>query len=310
MADAGRSRLGKGLGVLLGDAASPRAAAAADAPPAGEALADVRQIPVARCSPNPHQPRERFDPQAGDALVESVRERGVLQPILVTPDGEGGYRIVAGERRWRAARSAGLERIPAVVKRADAREMIELALVENLQREDLNAIEEAKGYRELADAFGLSQAEIAEKVGKDRSTVANALRLLELPREVQELVESGALAMTHARALLGLEQPAERVRLAREAVTRGLSVRQVEERVRRARSAPPRQGVTHGGSAQVRLLEDELQRALGTRVRILQRRKGAGAIEISFHSAEEFERVNALLLGTRGGRAGTGERTR
>jgi ParB family chromosome partitioning protein len=293
MAETGRTRLGKGLGALLGEMA-------AGAPGVGDA--GVREIPVARCRPNPHQPRERFDPDTERALAESVRERGVLQPILVTPDEEGGYRIVAGERRWRAARSSGLETIPAVVKKLAPGETLELALVENLQREDLNAIEEARGYRELADGFGLTQAEIAAKVGKDRSTVANALRLLELPAGVQALIETGQLAMGHARALLGLAGAAEQERVAREVVADGLSVRQVEARVRRARSGGrPRAASRATASPQVRFLEQELQRALGTRVRIVERKGGRGTIELSYHSPEEFERLNDLLAGAAGG---------
>ncbi|MFN2433074.1 MAG: ParB/RepB/Spo0J family partition protein [Gemmatimonadota bacterium] len=296
MADAARKRLGKGLSALLGDAAT------AASPPPVEPAAEgaVREIPVERCSPNPHQPRERFDSDSESALLASVREHGVLQPILVTPDERGGYRIVAGERRWRAARGAGRETIPAVVKRLGARDMVELALVENLQREDLNAIEEAKGYRELTDDFGMSHAEIAERVGKDRSTVANALRLLELPADVQGMIEDGRLAMAHGRALLSLEDPAERLRMASEAVSKGLSVRQVEAAVRRARDGGGQRRGRSASSPQTRFLEGELQRALGTRVRVVERRRGAGVIEVSFGSAQEFERLNDLLLGRHG----------
>ncbi len=288
MAETGRTRLGKGLSALLGEVAVE---------PAAPADAGVREVSVSRCTPNPHQPRERFDVEAERDLASSVRERGVLQPILVTPDGEGGYRIVAGERRWRAARTVGLETIPAIVKKLGPREMVELALVENLQREDLNGIEEARGYRELVEDFGLTQAEVAEKVGKDRSTVTNALRLLELPQPVQEMVESGDLTMGHARALLGLSNAAEQVRLAREVPARGLSVRQVEAAVRRLRTGGGRRPARPASSPQVRFFEQELQRALGTRVRIVEAKKGAGRIEVAYHSAEEFERLHARLAG-------------
>ncbi|MBA2564629.1 MAG: ParB/RepB/Spo0J family partition protein [Gemmatimonadetes bacterium] len=293
MADPGRRRLGKGLSALLGDAASAPTASAAGPPNIG-----VREVPVARCAPNPGQPRSRFDDEAGKGLLESIRARGVLQPILVTADAAGGYRIVAGERRWRAAQAAGLETIPALVKSLNDREMVEVALVENLQREDLNAMEEARGYRRLAAEFDLTQAEIAERVAKDRSTVANALRLLDLPPEVQGFVEERRLSMTHARALLGLPSAEDQVLLAREIVARGLSARQVEARVRRSRASagrrlPPSQ---RGAVSRVRSLEENLQRALGTRIRITQRRKGGGTIEVAFHSSEEFERLNAMLL--------------
>lgn len=291
MADTGRTRLGRGLSALLGELPAEAVRATSES--------GVRDVPVARCRPSPHQPRKRFDPEADAALTTSVRERGVLQPILVTPDEAGGYRIVAGERRWRAAVNAGLERVPAVVKELAPREMLEIALVENLQREDLNAIEEANGYRRLIDEFGLGHAQIAERVGKDRSTVANTLRLLELPDSVQEMVEAGRLSMGHARALLGVEGPAERTRLAREAETGGFSVRQLEARVRRLRTT--KRGRTAGrpaGSSQARFMEQELQRALGTRVRILEGRKGAGRIQLSYASGDDFERLKALLLGT------------
>jgi ParB family chromosome partitioning protein len=269
--------------------------AAVESAPAAAAPGEVA---VARCAPNPHQPRERFDADAELALAASIRERGVLQPILVTPDGGGGYVIVAGERRWRAARRVGLETIPAIVRDLEPRDRVELALVENLQREDLNAIEEAKGYRELAEDFGLTHAEIAASVGRNRSTVANTLRLLELPVEVQGLVESGRLSMGHGRALLGLETDAERVRIARRAAAAELSVRQVEEVVRRARGdgrgrARP---ATASRGTRVRHYEGELQRALGTRVRIVERRGGAGVLQVAYHSPDEFERLYARLV--------------
>lgn len=292
MADPGRNRLGKGLSALLGDLPVEPAV---QTPEGG-----VRDVPVERCAPNPHQPRARFDDEANRALAASVRERGVLQPILVTPDPAGGYRIVAGERRWRAAREAGLETIPAVVRRVEERELVELALIENLQREDLNAIEEARGYHELAERFGLSQVEIARKISKDRSTVANALRLLDLPRAVQELVESGRLSMGHARAVLGVEAAEEQMRLAREAVKGGWSVRRIEAHIRRVRSgARPRRAERNAPSPQARFFEEEIQRVLGARVRIVEGRGGAGRIEVAYNSGEEFELLYAKLLARR-----------
>jgi ParB family chromosome partitioning protein len=290
MAETGKTRLGRGLSALLGDLP-------ADAP-ASMAAGGVREIPIRRCTPNPHQPRERFDEQADRELAASVKERGVLQPILVTTDAAGGYLIVAGERRWRAARTAGLETIPALVRKLEPREMIEFALVENLQREDLNGIEEAQGYRELAESFGLTQAEIAERVGKERSSITNALRLLDLASDVQELVREGKLSKGHARALLGVSDSQAQVRFAREVVARGLSVRQVEGHVRRGlerveHSAPR---VPRRGSAQVRALEGQLQRALGTKVRIAERRRGAGMIQVWYHSSDEFERLRDIVL--------------
>jgi ParB family chromosome partitioning protein len=275
--------LGRGLAALI-----PQRAASGSG---------SMEIPVARIRENPRQPRLRMDDDALAALTESIRQHGVIQPILVTETIDG-YQLVAGERRLRAARMAGLERIPAIIRQLADRQQLELALVENLQREDLNAIEEAKGYRELAEDFGLTHAEIAASVGRNRSTVANTLRLLELPAEVQGLVESGRLSMGHGRALLGLETDADRVRIARRAAAAELSVRQVEEVVRRARGdgrgrARP---ATASRVTRVRHYEGELQRALGTRVRIVERRGGAGVLEVAYHSPDEFERLYARLV--------------
>lgn len=288
-----RDRLGKGLGALLGEYL-------------GEEKADpahVRAVPVAEITPNPLQPRREFSEDELAGLTASLRENGLLQPILVRPAPEGGaarYELVAGERRWRAAMRLGWQDIPAAVRVVDDRTLLVLALVENLQRSELSPIEEAEGLRRLADEFSLSQQEIAEVVGRDRSTIANTLRLLQLPVSVRHLVETGRLSAGHARALLGLEHDHRLVALAEQAAVEGWSVREVEERVarsrgtRRARGGKTRERVRDPGEV---ALEEELQRQFGTEVRIHSGRAMRGRIEIPFYGAEDFERIFELLAG-------------
>jgi len=277
-----RKALGKGLDALL-----PGRSSSAPGP-------RLVEIAVDRIRPNPHQPRDRFDETAIGAIAQSVRQHGVLQPIVVRDTGDG-YELIAGERRWRGAQRAGLERIPAVVRDATPQESLELALIENVQREDLNAIEEAQAYRLLTEEMGLTQEQAAARVGKDRSTVANYLRLLDLPIKIQEMLVGGVLTMGHARALLALPEAARQISLAREAVARGLSVRQTETRVRGAKK---REGTsrTRGATVDPNVVaaEDKLGRALGTRVKI--RGKERGRLEIHFRSLDELNRLYDLLL--------------
>jgi len=279
----GRRRgLGRGLDALLG----------------GEE--PVRALPVDGLRPSRVQPRASFDEEGLAELAASIRAQGVVQPIVVTPDGAGGYTIVAGERRWRAARQAGLETVPVVVREvASEQELLELALIENLQRTDLNPLEEAEAYRALQDRFGLSHEEIAVRVGKSRPAVSNTLRLLKLPPEVQELLRAGQLTAGQARPLLALESAEEQVELARRAVAQGLSARELEARAGveprpRARAAPP---VEPNAAAAAERLTQRLQ----TRVDIVRRRRG-GEVRIHFHSEEELIRLYELLM-QRGGRA-------
>lgn len=280
-----RKRLGKGLGALLGESAVEAARR-----PAGE----VERVDVERIVPNRHQPRVRFDDEGIAELAASIAQMGVLQPLLVTPLEDGRYMLVSGERRLRAARRAGLPTVPVVVREVDDRELLELALVENLQREDLDPIEEANGYRELVEVFELTQAEVAERVGRSRPAVANAIRLLELPDEVQGLVRGGALSAGHGRALLGLTDRRGVAPLARKIVRDGLNVRQVERLVKRENR--PR-GKDDGArppapdDLERRRIEEELQRALGTRVRLRADRSGKGRLEIEFFSFDDLERI-------------------
>lgn len=275
------SALGRGLASLI-----PGRVGAAEAP---------TDIPLDRIVANPYQPRRSMAGAELEALAASIAEHGVLQPILVTETLEG-YRLVAGERRVRAARLAGLARIPAVVRELADRHHLELALVENVQRSDLNAIEEAHAYRQLIDEFDYSQEEVAQKVGRARSTVANTVRLLDLDPAVQGAVGDGAISEGHARAMAGLDGPGQ-VGLLQIVIARGLSVRQVEELVRRLQApSPTAGGPVRAGDPDVERVEEDLRRALGTKVSLARTRRG-GRIVIEFYSDEELGRLYERLTG-------------
>ncbi len=282
IADRRRPALGRGMAALLGNAPAPAAPAAS-----GRGLL---QLPIEAVERSARQPRKRFDEERLAELAASIQAHGVVEPILVRRNGSR-YRIVAGERRWRAAQRAGLKEIPAIVREATDQEAFELALVENLQRADLNAIEEAEAYEVLAKEHDLTQEQLAERVGKERSTVANALRLLRLPGDVRDAVRTGQLEMGHARALLGLEQ-AEPIRRAAQRVLReALSVRATEALVRELsgqgkprKAAPPE-------SPGTRDLAARLSRRLGCRCRVLPRTKVAGKLEIEYTSLEELDGI-------------------
>jgi ParB family chromosome partitioning protein len=255
-------------------------------------------VGIEEVRPGPHQPRKTFDDERLDELAESIRTQGIIQPLVVrkSPAGDG-YELIAGERRWRAAQRAGLHEVPVVVREVAERQAFEMALVENLQRADLNPIEEAEGYQRLLAEFDYTQEALADRVGKDRSTVANALRLLKLPPSVRELVVSGRLAMGHARALLGLDSHDAIDRLARQTVARDLSVRQVEALVRRERqeaSAEPKPGPAQP-SAAARDLSQRLERSLGTRVRVIEKDPTKGHLEIQYHSLDQLDGILAKI---------------
>ncbi len=270
------------------------------APPAnrrgGPELLDIDLI-----APNPEQPRTHFDPEQLRELADSIKEHGIIQPLIVTRDPEGGYRLIAGERRLQAARLAGLEAVPVVVREAADEELLELALIENIQRADLNPVEEAMAYRRLVEEYGLTQEEVARRVGKSRATVANALRLLQLEAEIRRSLVSGEITEGHARALLGLPEGRSRVNAWREVVRRQMSVRDTESYVRRQLADSPATAAkpaaqTARRDAALADIEARLRRALSTRVRIEPQKKGARII-IECYSAEEFENVVATLLG-------------
>jgi ParB family transcriptional regulator, chromosome partitioning protein len=277
--------LGRGLGALLGPAASPTP----EAPPG------TQDIAMGSIIANVNQPRKSFDNAALHELAESLKRTGVLQPIVVRRYGQQ-FQIVVGERRWRAAQMAGLTRIPAVVREASDAETLELALVENLLREDLNPMEEAEAYQRLLTEFAWTQEELGQRVGKDRSSVANCLRLLKLPELIQADLRAGRLTMGHARALLSLPSPADQLKLREEILAHSWSVRTTEEGVqRKQRLAPRRVGRR---SADLAALEDSLRQALATRVRLVGNER-VGRIEIVYTSAEDLERLTELIAGRR-----------
>jgi ParB family chromosome partitioning protein len=278
--------LGRGLGALL-----------ASEPSESESLVDV---PIDQIEVNPNQPRKVFDFTALDELAASIKASGVIQPIIVRKIG-GSYQLIAGERRWRAARQAGLDRIPAIVRDATDAQSLELALVENLLREDLNPIEAAQAYQKLLADFDWTQEELAQRIGKDRTSIANCLRLLRLPEEIQADLRGGRLTMGHARALLALPTVSEQLRLREEILTHDWSVRTTEDSIRakeslaEARGLAPRKGRRR--SVELAALEEALQRGLMTRVRIVGNER-KGKIEVSYATADELERL-ADLLGAR-----------
>jgi ParB family chromosome partitioning protein len=282
-----RPALGRGLSALIPDA--PVAPAAAPAQP--ERALDI-DIDLLR--PNKFQPRTRMDDEKIEELAKSIRANGIIQPIVVRK-AEPGYEIVAGERRWRAAQRAGLLKVPVVVREIPEDKLLAAALIENIQRENLNPIEEAHAYRRLADDFKLTQDQIADAVGKDRSSVANYVRLLKLPREVRENVAAGALSMGHARALLSLPDEAAQLRTGRDVVAKNLSVRETEALVKKA-VAPAVSKEEPKKDVHTRAAEDKLRFALGTRVHIVRKGKG-GRIEIEFASEDELQRIYEQLTG-------------
>jgi ParB family transcriptional regulator, chromosome partitioning protein len=274
-----RKALGRGLSALIPEPEAPAVPAAA------------AEVPISALDANPFQPRSAMDPERLAELTASVRESGIVQPILVRRRGER-YQIIAGERRFRAAQATGLATVPVMVRDVDDEHLLELALVENIQREELNPIEEAQAFHRLQDEFGLTQEEIARRVGRDRATVANTLRLLRLPRELRELLAEARLDAGHARALLALDRSEDQLALGREAARKGLSVREVERRVaqRRApREARPRK------DANTRAAEERLRSALGARVEIARRGRG-GQIRILFAGEAELNRLFELLV--------------
>ncbi len=286
---AGRRRLGRGLEALLGPS---REEAERDGSLVELATSDIR--------PNPFQPRQDVDPQALEELKASIRQAGLLQPVVVRPvPGGAGFELIAGERRLRACQALGWERIPAVKREVDDRTVLTLALIENLQRDDLSPVDEARGYERLIAEFSLAQQDVADAVGRDRSTVANALRLLKLPAAVLAMLHAGQLSVGHGRALLALDDPRVATTLAREAVAQGLSVREIEDRVRggRAPIRRPRLKRGVGQAPEVRRVEDALRRRLGTDVRVTLRAKGKGQIHVAFYSNDDLARLLELLLG-------------
>jgi ParB family chromosome partitioning protein len=276
--------LGRGLGALIPGAATP----------SGLTEVDVHDIAV-----NPRQPREELDVESIRELADSIQEHGVIQPLIVTEEAGDGprYQLIAGERRWRAAMLAGLETVPVLVKEATPQETLELALVENLQRADLNPLEEASAYHQLVEEFGLTQEQVAERVGRSRVTVTNSLRLLRLPDGVKDALTEKRISEGHARALLGLEEVEQQLRLLRAIEKRGLSVRQTEELVRRLTAgtqAKKRPEIVQ--TPESRALEDQFRRSLGTKVNLYRSKRG-GRLVIYFFSEEELQALLDRIVG-------------
>lgn len=288
-------RLGRGLEALLGAVSREQA----------DAAGALRELPIGNVVPNPYQPRTHVDEETLVELTASIEASGLLQPVIVRPK-NGKFELIAGERRWRAIQRLGWAKIPAVVREVDDRTLLTLALIENLQRDDLTAIDEAAGYQRLGNEFKLPHAEIARLVGRNRSTIANLLRLLKLPDEVKTLVQEGKLSEGHARALLAVEKESEVVRLAKEAVDQGWSVRETESRARGNIPTVVAESPTNGArtrapqkmpTGDVRRVEDALRKRLGTDVRLTARRRGRGFLSISYYSNEDLARVLELILG-------------
>jgi ParB family chromosome partitioning protein len=288
-------RLGRGLEALLGSVSKEQA----------QAEGALRELPIGSVLPNPYQPRTEMNEEALVELTASIEASGLLQPVVVRPK-NGKFELIAGERRWRAIQRLGWAKIPAVVKDVDDQTLLTLALIENLQRNDLTAIDEAAGYQRLGEEFKLPQSEIARLVGRNRSTVANLLRLLKLPEQVKALVQQGQLSEGHARALLAVESESEAIRLAEEAVSQGWSVRDIEARARGEAAATAIIAPSNGArtrapqkmpTADVRRVEDALRKRLGTDVRVTSRRRGRGFLSISYYSNDDLARVLELILG-------------
>jgi ParB family chromosome partitioning protein len=271
-----KTALGKGLEALI--------------PERGE---EVIHLDIDRIFPGEQQPRKAFRDDSLKELAASIKERGVLQPVIVSRVGDGTFRLVTGERRWRAAALAGLKKIPALIKNVASKDSLEIALIENIQREDLNPIETAEAFSRLITDFDLTQDELSGKVGKDRATIANYLRLLKLPEEIKALIYNGSLSTGHAKAILTIDGKANQIEAARKIIRKGLSVREAEALVKRV-SRPPK--AKFKKDPQISSLEEKLIKSLGTKVRILNKGK-KGKIEIEYYSLDELDRLLEILLG-------------
>jgi len=269
--------LGKGLGALIGDVSSP------------EALSQATQVAISRIRPNRFQPRKRFQPEELDSLTDSIRREGVLSPVLLRPSGDG-YELIAGERRWRASQAAGLKEIPAVVREVEDLQALELAIVENEQRDDLSAIESARAYQQMVDEFGCTQQQVAERIGRSRAQVTNLIRLLQLPEKIQKLVDDRSLDMGHARPLIGLAEK-QAAQLAEQCITQGWSARQMETHARKIQATDGAKQTRKAIDADVAALQDELTRRLGLHVEITCRKNGGGELKIRYSQPAELDGV-------------------
>ncbi len=275
-----KTALGKGLEALI--------------PERGE---EVLHLEISRIFPG-EQPRKIFRDNSLKELAASIKEKGVLQPVIVSRAGDGSFRLIAGERRWRAAQIAGLKKIPAIVKNVASRDSLEIALIENIQREDLNPLETAEAFNKLLKDFNLTQEELSERVGKERATVANYLRLLRLPDEIKSLMSDGSLSMGHSRAILSIENRTQQLEAARKILTKGLSVREAEALAKNISLDGAKKAKSHKShkDPQIASLEDKLIKSLGTKVRIKHKGKKGGTIEIEYYSLDELDRLLEALI--------------
>jgi len=278
-----RRGLGKGLEALI--------------PVTEEPTAGLTEVPVATITPNPMQPRTALDVEAMEELAASIKEHGLIQPLIVTQQGPERYQLIAGERRWQASRMAGLATVPVIIKEASPQQVLEIALVENIQRADLNPLEEAAAYRQLVEEFGLTQEQVAERVGKSRVAVTNTMRLLRLPAEIRQALADSTIREGHARALLALPTPEAQVVALKTVTSKALSVRQTEELVRRYLAEPPVEKPKEPVSPETKALEEEFRETLGTKVNLYRNRKGAGRVVIHFYSEEELQTIYDVIVG-------------
>jgi len=271
-----KTALGKGLDALIPDRGD-----------------NIINLDIDRILPGKQQPRRVFQEEALKGLSVSIKEKGVLQPIIVSRTGDGTFNLIAGERRWRASMLAGLKKIPALIKNVASKDALEIALIENIQREDLNPIETAEAFNRLQQDFNMTQEELSEKVGKERATVANYLRLLKLPDEIKDMLYNGALSMGHARALLSVEGRLSQIEAARKIIKKGLSVREAELLARQSLRPIKTSGIR---DPQIQSLEDRLRQSLGTKVHLIQKNKKRGKIEIEYSSLDELDRLLDILI--------------
>jgi len=291
-----RKALGRGLNALISTRTAPKAD---DLPPQpAQKPENVSRIPIHLIEPNPLQPRTVFNPERLQELADSIRANGIIQPLVVRPAGER-YQLVAGERRWRAAKIAGLQDVPVVVQAVPDDRLLEITLIENIQREDLNVIEVAHAFDKLCHELNLSHDDVAQRTGKNRSTITNTLRLLKLPADIQELLAEHRLSMGHARAILGLPTPELQRQVAEKASAQGLSVRQVEHIVQKMTAPREPQPVEEGTDPNVKAAIDAMERALGTRVRISGVPNHRGRVEIEFYSPDDLDRIYSIIVGER-----------
>ena len=275
-----KRRLGRGLAALIGDDTSEEAIV--------QDARSLRHVPVELLHPNPHNPRKHFAEEDLESLAKSLKDKGLLQPLVVRPRADGSFEIVAGERRWRASQRAGIHELPVLIRELDDRETLEIALIENIQRSDLNALEEARAYRQLMDQYSYTQQQLADSIGKSRSHIANTMRLLSLPEAIQTQIENGKLTAGHARSLVATEYPAE---MADQIIKLGLTVREAEELARKNSMAPETKSYTSEKDADTRALEKTLTEALGLSTSIKHKGAGGGSVLISYKSLDQLDDV-------------------